>query len=36
MFGKWRDVLAVLGLLLIGWCLLAFCEAFGVIHMLTH
>ncbi len=31
----WKDVLAVLGLLLIGWVILALCEATGVIHTLS-
>jgi len=33
--GKWKDILAVLGVLLIGWVILALCEATRVIHTLT-
>jgi hypothetical protein len=28
-----RDVLTVLGLLLVGWVLLAMCEASGLVHL---
>jgi hypothetical protein len=28
-----KDILAVLGLLLVGWVLLAMCEASGLVHL---